>query len=633
MILMIPIGGLGERFSKENYKNPKPLINVLGKPMINWVIDSFKLAPEDKIVIVYRDELNNYNFKEYLKNEYPKANITFVELKHTTRGAAETVLCGLNNLYKNLDEPVMISDCDTFYGEDVVAMYKSVKGNCIFYFEDKEDKPIFSYISTNESNQVTDIAEKVKISNKANTGVYCFESGRRLKLFCEEILESSFRIKNEFYISDVYRMMITHHEIINSVQVKDFHCLGTPFQLRLFASNNYTKGEKTRFCFDFDNTLVTFPTVKNDYSTVEPIEQMIKFARFLKMIGHTIIIHTARRMKTHKGNVGSVIADIGFVTLETIKKFDIPCDELYFGKPYADFYIDDKAVNVFHEPQKEMGYYINDVDSRSFNSVHSVGDKIEKTSTGPNFEGELHWYNNIPEDIQHLFPSHIISGADERTLVLEKIKGVNLSCLFVNNSMTVGHLNNLLYTLRVVHRSAPVPKETKIYRNYSEKIKSRFKPEMFNYHEFPDYTEVYSRILQDLKDYEEYDRGRRAVIHGDPVFTNILLENDRNFKFIDMRGKLGDENSIYGDAMYDYAKVYQSLLGYDFILQGQKFNHDYMNGLIDVFENFVENEIPPKECTSPMDDIRMITKSLLFSLLPLHNNDKCKKYFDLIKHA
>ncbi len=41
------------------------------------------------------------------------------------------------------------------------------------------------------------------------------------------------------------------------------------------------------------------------------------------------------------GNIGKVMADIGKVTLDTLEKFDIPYDELYFGKPYAHYYIDD----------------------------------------------------------------------------------------------------------------------------------------------------------------------------------------------------------------------------------------------------------------------------------------------------
>ena len=41
-------------------------------------------------------------------------------------------------------------------------------------------------------------------------------------------------------------------------------------------------------------------------------------------------------MRTHNGNNGKILADIGPITFNTLHKFDIPYDEIYFGK-YADF--------------------------------------------------------------------------------------------------------------------------------------------------------------------------------------------------------------------------------------------------------------------------------------------------------
>ena len=51
-------------------------------------------------------------------------------------------------------------------------------------------------------------------------------------------------------------------------------------------------------------------------------------------------------MRTHSGNVGAVVRDIGKVTIDTLDKYSIPYDEIYFGKPYAHFYIDDLAINT-----------------------------------------------------------------------------------------------------------------------------------------------------------------------------------------------------------------------------------------------------------------------------------------------
>ena len=43
MIIIIPLGGIGKRFSELGYKDPKPLIKVLGKEIIFWVLDNLKI--------------------------------------------------------------------------------------------------------------------------------------------------------------------------------------------------------------------------------------------------------------------------------------------------------------------------------------------------------------------------------------------------------------------------------------------------------------------------------------------------------------------------------------------------------------------------------------------------------------
>jgi NDP-sugar pyrophosphorylase family protein len=49
MNIIIPLGGVGSRFAAEGYTRPKPLIRVLGKEMIRWVLDSLDLQPADQV--------------------------------------------------------------------------------------------------------------------------------------------------------------------------------------------------------------------------------------------------------------------------------------------------------------------------------------------------------------------------------------------------------------------------------------------------------------------------------------------------------------------------------------------------------------------------------------------------------
>jgi hypothetical protein len=77
--------------------------------------------------------------------------------------------------------------------------------------------------------------------------------------------------------------------------------------------------------------------------------------------------------------------------------------------------------------------------------------------------------------------------------------------------------------------------------------------------------------------------------------------------------------------MYDLAKVYQSIVGYDFIL----LDHDLKKSSITHYKEIFKDLILSKNID--FEIIKNITKSLLFSLLPLHKDqNKVEKYFNLI---
>lgn len=92
-------------------------------------------------------------------------------------------------------------------------------------------------------------------------------------------------------------------------------------------------------------------------------------------------------------------------------------------------------------------------------------------------------------------------------------------------------------------------KNINIYLNYSEKIKKRY--ENYNYSIFKNSDMIYSKIINFFDDYEQSNKGKISIIHGDTVMTNILINNYEKIKFIDMRGKCDDTLTIYGDWLYD----------------------------------------------------------------------------------
>ena len=659
MIILIPLGGVGKRFRENGYKQPKALINIFGKPIIYYLLDNLKLNNIDYVYIPYNKEYINYNLESRLKKDYSNINFKFLCLKNDTRGAAETINIALENLDINEDKPILCLDSDNFYLYNIIDNWKGT--NCVFTIKDNGDKNIYSYVKCDDNNNIIDIKEKVKISNFACTGAYGFDSINQLKKYTKKIIANNITQKSEFYTSGAIKEMINDNIQIKKINIdeKNFVCLGTPIQLKLFY-NNYPKMSciqnnilitSKRICFDFDNTLVTFPVIKDDYKSVLPIEKNINLLRYLKKFNNTIIIYTARRMKTHSGNVGKINADIGKITFETLEKFDIPYDEIYFGKPYADFYIDDLAINCYDDIEKELGFYNNFIKPRDFNNIEISNIDII-TKNGNDLSGEIFYYKNIPETVKDLFP--LFFNSNDKSYQIEKINGITLTDLYLSELLTeeiLKHVMNSIIRLQntniVNNNDANIVNNNNanniigakdiimnyskndieidhIYQNYTNKVKKRYKN--YDYSGFKNSEKVLIDLVEKLIKYENENLGKIRIIHGDPVFTNIIINNYGKIKFIDMRGKIGDKLTIYGDWLYDFAKIYQSLIGYDMVLLSKNISRGYQYNMICCFKDYFISKYSEKD----FNNIKLITKSLLFSLLPLHDNEKCKSYYNLI---
>src|ERR1043165_8231428 len=99
-----------------------------------------------------------------------------------------------------------------------------------------------------------------------------------------------------------------------------------------------------RICIDLDGVICTLKKPDETYADVKPMPGAVEKLKELKASGHYIIIQTARHMKTCQGNVGQVVKRVGEITLKWLSDNNIVYDEIYFGKPWANPYIDDNAL-------------------------------------------------------------------------------------------------------------------------------------------------------------------------------------------------------------------------------------------------------------------------------------------------
>ena len=118
-----------------------------------------------------------------------------------------------------------------------------------------------------------------------------------------------------------------------------------------------------RIVIDLDGTICPVKQVNQTYADLLPLPDAKEKLNALKEAGHTLIIQTARNMATQESNLGKVMKNIGKITLDWLDEHEIPYHEIYFGKPNAEVYIDDRAhrfvswdeitPNFIHEIAKE----------------------------------------------------------------------------------------------------------------------------------------------------------------------------------------------------------------------------------------------------------------------------------------
>jgi HAD superfamily hydrolase (TIGR01509 family) len=255
MIILIPLGGIGERFKKEGYNLPKALIKVDNKPILFHLLDNLNLNEVNNINFVYipyNKEYIEHALEQLLIERYPNIKFVFFVLENNTRGAADTIRIALNNIDESItDGPILCLDSDNFYTIDIIQLWNGE--NKVFTFQDKRDDPIYSYVTTNNNNTnnniLTDIREKDKISDNACCGAYGFQSWQQLLYYTTFVIDNKLTQKNEYYTSCVIKEMLNQKIEFKNTNIKNKHyySLGTPKQ---------TKEYEYSFLFDLDGTLV-----------------------------------------------------------------------------------------------------------------------------------------------------------------------------------------------------------------------------------------------------------------------------------------------------------------------------------------------------------------------------------------
>lgn len=230
--IVVPMAGLGSRFSNAGYELPKPLIDVNGIPMIEKVVNN--LGIDAKFIFIVQREHEKFEITNKLKTISKNCEIVYVD--KVTEGAACTVLLAKD--YINNEKHLLVVNSDQFVEWNSSRFYyqvtdQNVDASIVTF---KSTHPKWSFVRLNETNHVVEVAEKRPISDTATVGIYFWKRGSDYVKYAEQMIRKNIRVNNEFYVCPVFNEAILDNKKITTYNVDKMWGLGTPEDL-----NNYLK--------------------------------------------------------------------------------------------------------------------------------------------------------------------------------------------------------------------------------------------------------------------------------------------------------------------------------------------------------------------------------------------------------
>ena len=352
------MAGAGSRFQKIGIRDPKPLINILGKTLIEHSVDSFNVT--GRFIFITRDfddPADNARLSSLLKQLRPES--VEVRLPTMTSGATETVLAA-KSLIDN-DDPLVVYNCDQLINWDPYDFLKFLEDKspdaAVVLYNNRDPKNSFAEI---ENGVVTNLVEKRAVSNHALIGFHYWRKGKDFVSSATALLDN-FRVNGspECYVSETFNYLpknslILPYHIANHLFVP----LGTPEDVAKYkgkVKEFSTDKPKTLF-LDIDGTLLKHQhTISDVYAQeAEVLPGVVEKINEWDSQGHTIILVTARKESTRE------------ITERQLRQFGLAWNQLVMGVGGGRrILVNDKL----QETDIDRAVAVNVVTNAGFNSV------------------------------------------------------------------------------------------------------------------------------------------------------------------------------------------------------------------------------------------------------------------------
>lgn len=285
--------------------------------------------------------------------------------------------------------------------------------------------------------------------------------------------------------------------------------------------------------FDIDDVICVHKD--RDYANAKPMTKVIDKINHMHSLGYYIKLYTARGQHSCDGNLDLIIKR-NEKTLKTwLKKHNVLYNELIFGKPLGDWYIDDKALSL----NDFMDAKFIKLKGGSGSEIIREHNKVIKKCK--NAKEQYEWYKmakefglNIPK----------VSSFVVDTIYMEYLEG-DLVCDILSKDI-----------LNKIH---DIINDFKNKSDINEDLSS-YKKNLLRHIPTTTYKNIIvDRVISLINKHEKDLISKVSFSHGDMTLSNMIYKDNKIY-LIDPNYK-----NDYSSYLLDFAKVRQSLNNYEYM--------------------------------------------------------------------
>ena len=218
-------------FRQAGFRSPKNWVQYKDRGILESAILSYS-TPDGLSKVVLR-QVESHNW-ETRSDELSRRNIQALFLSSPTQGALCTALLGLDGFV--LEAPLVIGPGDSFLSQGITSLVEEFLGGdataATLLFTSDDER--YSYARLMPNGDISEMAEKRRISIWASTGVFIFRKARDFIDAGSWVLQQNMRTGDEFYMSGSLNYLVMRGDKVLGLNLPDsnkYIRLASPFDL------------------------------------------------------------------------------------------------------------------------------------------------------------------------------------------------------------------------------------------------------------------------------------------------------------------------------------------------------------------------------------------------------------------